>query len=467
MRPGGTRGLGIGAQAVVGELFLGQARRHAERTLNQDGVAEPAGRYQAHAGPGPLDEGVGRDGRPVTEVNRLFQELSEGEPRIPGGQPDPFQNPVQRFFRRGGGLVGLDPAVSVEKANVRKRPADIDPEQDAVGLIAFRMAPAVILRGRSLLSSGVRPGGHGVRSENQKPIVKASPLFYVDIDVAVISKSRGSIYIPFAGAGPPGRLGRDRLRREDRIAMYSLLDLMPGARNCVRNYAFIQEGEKVLLWTDRTGQIDDLVVEAIALACEEAGAETHLLTSHAGVNRLRAPIAPLVLAAMESADVLITALELENAAIVDNLNFSYFLGRTGKRCVSLICPTPELLASDWARFPGEILWAIFDKTLERARRGKERRVSPDRRQRHGPERGDRLQMGVHRTASAQAVDVLSRRRYGDAPDVSGQRDGGLRAHGRVFGLSEGARSAHGRRPLGDPGRGRGRSRLAGGPDGPV
>ena len=152
--------------------------------------------------------------------------------------------------------------------------------------------------------------------------------------------------------------------------MYSLLDLMPGARNCVRNYAFIQEGEKVLLWTDRTGQIDDLVGEAIALACEEAGAETHLLTSHAGVNRLRAPIAPLVLAAMESADVLITALELENAAIVDNLNFSYFLGRTGKRCVSLICPTPELLASDWARFPGEILWVIFDKTLERARRGK-------------------------------------------------------------------------------------------------
>lgn len=152
--------------------------------------------------------------------------------------------------------------------------------------------------------------------------------------------------------------------------MFPILDLMPGARNCVRNYGFIQKDEKVLIWTDRTGKFDELVVQAIALACEEVGAKVHILSSVAGVNRLSAPIDPLVLTAMESSDVLITALELENAAIVDNLNFSYFLARTGKRCISLICPTPALLASEWARFPGEILWAIFDKTLEWSRRGR-------------------------------------------------------------------------------------------------
>ncbi len=152
--------------------------------------------------------------------------------------------------------------------------------------------------------------------------------------------------------------------------MFELLDLMPGARNCVRNYAFIQEGQRVLIWTDRTGKVDPLVVEAIALACEEVGAESHILSSHAGVNRLREPIAQTVFSAMEASDVLITALELENAAIVDNLNFSYFLKRTGKRCVSLICPTPALLNSAWARFPGELVWAIFQKTVEIARRGK-------------------------------------------------------------------------------------------------
>ncbi len=153
--------------------------------------------------------------------------------------------------------------------------------------------------------------------------------------------------------------------------MDEILDLMPGARNCVRGYAFIEEGQKVLLWLDRTGKVDPLVVRAIALACEEVGAETHILSSHVNVNRLGEPISPLVFSAMEAADVLITALELENAATVDNLAFAHFLKRIGKPCVALICPTPALLASPWARFPTELLWSIFQKTAERAQAGKD------------------------------------------------------------------------------------------------
>ena len=153
--------------------------------------------------------------------------------------------------------------------------------------------------------------------------------------------------------------------------MYELMDLMPGARNCVQGYAFIEKGQTVLLWLDRTGQVDPLVVQAIALACEEAGAKTHILSSHGNENRLGESISPLVFEAMESADVLITAQALENAAIVDNLHFARFLIRTGKRCVSLICPTPALLTSSWATFPPELLWALFRKTSVRARSGKD------------------------------------------------------------------------------------------------
>ncbi|MBI2881726.1 MAG: aminopeptidase [Candidatus Tectomicrobia bacterium] len=153
--------------------------------------------------------------------------------------------------------------------------------------------------------------------------------------------------------------------------MYELLDLMPGARNCVKGYAFLREGERVLIWQDRTGKVDSRVVQAVALACEEVGAEAHVLSSHARVNRLGEPIAPVVLSAMEGADVIITAFDLENADIIPNAHFSRFLQRTGKRCVSLICTTPALLASAWARFPGELVWAIYQKTVERAKRGKD------------------------------------------------------------------------------------------------
>lgn len=150
--------------------------------------------------------------------------------------------------------------------------------------------------------------------------------------------------------------------------MYELLDLMPGARNCVQGHAFLKPGEKVLIWQDRTGKVDPLVVQAVALACDEVGAEVHFLNSHSPVHRLGEPISPLVLSAMEASDLIITALELENAAIVDNVHFAHFLSRTWKRCVSLICPTPALLASPWARFPGELVWAIYQKTAERARK---------------------------------------------------------------------------------------------------
>ena len=153
--------------------------------------------------------------------------------------------------------------------------------------------------------------------------------------------------------------------------MYELLDLMPGARNCVKGYAFLRAGEKVLMWLDRTGKVDPLVVQAVALACEEVGAEVHILCSPSAVHRLGEPIPGLVLSAMEASDIVITALELENAATVDNVHFARFLKRTVKRCVSLICPTPALLSSPWARFPGELVWAIYQKTAERARKGRD------------------------------------------------------------------------------------------------
>ena len=197
--------------------------------------------------------------------------------------------------------------------------------------------------------------------------------------------------------------------------MYELMDLMPGARNCVQGYAFIEKGQTVLLWLDRTGQVDPLVVQAIALACEEAGAKTHILSSHGNENRLGESILTPgfcghgIGRCPESRPQ-----ALENAAIVDNLHFARFLMRTGKRCVSLICPTPALLTSSWATFPPELLWALFRKTSERARSGKDDAFHLTAPNGTGPAGPAAVRLGVQGGPASSGMDVLPQRRHGRA-----------------------------------------------------
>ncbi|MBI2882128.1 MAG: hypothetical protein HYY21_11080 [Candidatus Tectomicrobia bacterium] len=148
--------------------------------------------------------------------------------------------------------------------------------------------------------------------------------------------------------------------------MLTLLDMMEGARNCVRGFACVKPGERVVLWTDRSGQAHPQVVEALGVAVEEAGAEAVLLSSRSVVHRLKEPLQKPVLAAIREADVLLSLQRLENAATLHNDDVADIIFYTPTRNVAVISLTPELLASDWARFPAELLFTIYKKVRRQA-----------------------------------------------------------------------------------------------------
>ena len=142
--------------------------------------------------------------------------------------------------------------------------------------------------------------------------------------------------------------------------------MMEGARNCVRGYACVQPGEQVVLWTDRSGEAHPDVVEAFGTAVEEAGAEAVLLCSKAVIHRLKQPLQKPVLSAIREADVILSFHGLENAATLHNNDVAQVVFYTPTRNVAVISLTPELLASEWARFPAELVFRIYQKVREQA-----------------------------------------------------------------------------------------------------
>ena len=68
-----------------------------------------------------------------------------------------------------------------------------------------------------------------------------------------------------------------------------LLELMKGARNCVREWANVQEGENILIYSDTSCYNDPLVIDAVALAAQEAGADVTVATCRQFEPRLEEP----------------------------------------------------------------------------------------------------------------------------------------------------------------------------------
>jgi hypothetical protein len=128
----------------------------------------------------------------------------------------------------------------------------------------------------------------------------------------------------------------------------------------------VKRGERVILWTDRSGEVDPRVVEAFGVAVEEAGAEAILLSSKSVIHRLKEPLQRTVLAAMREADVLLSFQRLENAATIHNDDLSHLLFSSPLRNTAIISLTPKLLASEWARFPADLLFAIYQKVRKQA-----------------------------------------------------------------------------------------------------
>lgn len=150
-----------------------------------------------------------------------------------------------------------------------------------------------------------------------------------------------------------------------------IVDLMPGARVLVRDYAVVQKGEEVLIIEDRSGFPDPLVVEAIALACEEAGADVTIASVRHFEARLEEP--PKTIQAAYRAGIRVFDLGKREAS---------FHGRAcrigifeyGLKHMNVIANTPELLASEWARYPVELMTVILQKVDAQVRAARSIRV---------------------------------------------------------------------------------------------
>jgi len=81
---------------------------------------------------------------------------------------------------------------------------------------------------------------------------------------------------------------------------------------------------------------------------------------------------PALVAALKESDVILSVLELENTAIIDNYRFQEILNNGKMRCTSLLAVTAELLRSDWARFPAEIVSAIISKVIDQSKSGRDK-----------------------------------------------------------------------------------------------
>jgi 2,5-dihydroxypyridine 5,6-dioxygenase len=144
--------------------------------------------------------------------------------------------------------------------------------------------------------------------------------------------------------------------------MESAMDLMPGARNCIRGYCAVQPDERVLLWLDRTGKVDLGVIGALAAAIDETGAPLSILQSRAPIFRFGEKLSPVEEAAITNANVLIHVFDLENAASVDNADIYRCMWEHDVRVTSVIATTPEIMTSDWALYPPELHYMIWTKS---------------------------------------------------------------------------------------------------------
>ncbi|MDZ4247251.1 MAG: hypothetical protein U1D67_09050 [Dehalococcoidia bacterium] len=151
-----------------------------------------------------------------------------------------------------------------------------------------------------------------------------------------------------------------------------VLELMPGARALVRDYANTQPGEKVLIITDTSGFATPPVVQSIALASKEAGAEVVVITCHNFDPRVEEP-PEVVTGAILNSDIVFDLGAHE--ATIHSRTGRIAVFEYGVKLINVTANTPELLASDWAKFPVELLAHIYRKVFEKVHSGKSIRVT--------------------------------------------------------------------------------------------
>lgn len=155
---------------------------------------------------------------------------------------------------------------------------------------------------------------------------------------------------------------------------YKILELMEGARNCVNELVKVQPGERVLILDDLSGFADTLVVQSLGIACKDAGADVTFVTGREFEPRIEDP-PKIIENAMHGADVILHVSSHEatlhcRAARIAMLEY-------GTRIIAVVANNPELMCSEWARFPVDLYFAITRKVHEQVQRGKKIRVIGD------------------------------------------------------------------------------------------
>ena len=152
-----------------------------------------------------------------------------------------------------------------------------------------------------------------------------------------------------------------------------ITELMEGARNCVNGFCGIKSGEEALILTSPSRKNDPLVIDALAVACRDVGANVTALVFNPPPHEMW-HVPPIIAAAMCQANVIF------GVGTMAPLH-----GRAGGKAMyeheAMLCnvaaDTPELMASEWARFPMEVTWAIARRVFEVTRNSKTFHVTDD------------------------------------------------------------------------------------------
>ncbi len=142
---------------------------------------------------------------------------------------------------------------------------------------------------------------------------------------------------------------------------YRVMDLMEGAKNLVIDYACVKKGENVCVYAD-TG-CDPLVIEAISIAAKEAGGEV-VITISSEVNDPQDSglVDPpkIVRNAFYASDVILSIVSIFKMQFSTRAT-AKALNEYGVRLAYIGPNTSDELASEWARFPAELSFAIAKK----------------------------------------------------------------------------------------------------------
>jgi leucyl aminopeptidase (aminopeptidase T) len=153
--------------------------------------------------------------------------------------------------------------------------------------------------------------------------------------------------------------------------LFRMMDVMEGARSCAIHYGNVKKGEKVLVLTDT--RTDDRRALAIAQVCREEGAEVTVMIMKAQDLPNQEP-PQAVSEAMKAVDITFAPLYYT----ISHTYARFEANKVGAAYMGMYEPDIDALASEGARFPAEIIYAVATKVAKQWQNGKRIQITCDR-----------------------------------------------------------------------------------------